>query len=177
MNEVWKDIEWYEWVYQISNLGRVKSLKFWKERILKPQKNNCWYLFIWLKNNFKKHLTVHRIVAKHFIPNTENKPQVNHKNWIKTDNRVENLEWMTVWENAIHSYDVLWNKNIYFWKIWKDSPFSIKVNQYTMEWVFIKTWDSIADITRSIWIHNTNISKCCLWKRKTTWKYIWKFAN
>lgn len=104
--EVWKDINGYEGLYQVSNLGNVKSLKYGKERILKPDVSKFGYLFVDLcKNNICKSFRVHRLVAIVFIPNLENKEQVNHINGIKTDNMVQNLEWVTAKENIQHAYD------------------------------------------------------------------------
>jgi hypothetical protein len=117
MEKIWKDIPWYEWYYQVNKLGEIKSLPkrrgcvILKERILKLQKDKDWYLAItlYIKWN-KKYLRVHRLVLLAFVWSS-NWLQCNHINWIKDDNRIENLEWCTISENAIHKFHVLWYKN------------------------------------------------------------------
>ena len=110
-NEIWKDIPNYEGLYQVSNLGRVKSLgkiKGWynsKEKILRPRIKNGYYSVVLYKNNIGIEHRIHRLVAQAFIPNINNKPFVHHKNHIKTDNNVLNLAWCTNQENQIYAYN------------------------------------------------------------------------
>ena len=120
--EYWKDVVGYEGLYQVSNLGRVKSLERTiqrttnkqkiKERILSQGLSTTGYKKVVLyKNKNRKNKKVHRLVAEAFIPNTENKRTVNHKNGIKTDNKFSNLEWATYSENMKHAYSNNLNVN------------------------------------------------------------------
>lgn len=113
--EVWKDVKGYEGLYQVSNFGRIKSLQriklyencihIKKECLLKQSKGSRGYLQVSLAfNKKKKSVLVHRLIANAFIDNFLNKNQINHKNGIKTDNRIQNLEWVTAKENTNHAH-------------------------------------------------------------------------
>lgn len=125
MREIWKEVKGYEGLYEVSNLGRVKSLSrlqkhrtgttFMKnERIVKitpaiPQKKStfsCYHQVRLEKDDHQVQRFVHRLIASAFIDNPLHKPEVNHKNGIKTDNRIENLEWVTRSENVKHSFAI-----------------------------------------------------------------------
>lgn len=94
MQEIWRDIEGYENLYQVSNLGRVKSLKYGKERIMKERICTNGYLNTCLcKDGKAKYYLTHRLVAKAFIPNPDNLPEINHIDEDITNNNAENLEW------------------------------------------------------------------------------------
>ena len=114
-NEIWKDVVEYDGKYQVSNLGNVRSFsKFKKGDELKqynPSRNP--YLYVCLhKNNKQKHTRIHRLVAEAFMPNPEEKEQVHHINRVVTDNRLDNLAWVTQSENMRYSAE-----NILFSKI------------------------------------------------------------
>lgn len=108
--EIWKDIPGYEGLYQVSNLGRIKSMKRYtkipnairieKEKILKLGKRNGYYVINLCKKNKRKSYQVHRLVAQAFIQNPKNKPYINHIDYDPTNNKVKNLEWCTQKENV-----------------------------------------------------------------------------
>ena len=120
--EIWKDIKGYEGLYQVSSLGNVRRIdtimtvvtphkgtykKTWRGKILKVIPQNGYHAIDLCKGNKVERKSIHRLVAETFVPNPKNKLQVNHKNGVKTDNRVENLEWVTASENSTHAYRVL----------------------------------------------------------------------
>ena len=173
--EIWKDIKWYKWLYQVSNLWNIKGLKytnqywsFYREKLIKQKTKTNWYKEVCLnKWNINKMFYVHRLVLSTFIKNIKSKSQVNHINWIKNDNRVENLEWVTVSENQLHRYKTLWYKN----KIAK------KIDQYDLQWNFIKTWGSMAEIWKNFFVTYHSISNVCRGLSKTSKWYIWNYHN
>ena len=123
-DEVWKDIEGYEGLYQVSTCGNIKSLarivhsekrgdyKI-KEKILKQSDTTTGYKKVELckDNEKRKSFKVHRLVAQAFIPNPNNKPEVNHIDGNKINNNIDNLEWVTSSENSIHAYETGLNPN------------------------------------------------------------------
>lgn len=104
--EKWISIKGYEGLYEVSDQGRVRSFRNKEERILKTYLQSSGYEVVCLCVNYKrKKIMVHRLVAIHFLDNPKNKPQINHKNGIKTDNRLINLEWNTPSENSKHAIE------------------------------------------------------------------------
>ena len=182
--EIWKDIKYYEWLYQISSLGRVKSFpKIWRwahnGKILKLDKNKYWYLRICLCKDWKRVFFVHRLVAQAFLwlDINNKKILVCHKNetlidWL-LNNSKNNL---FLWTHKDNSQDMSKKLRSWMqWKFWKEHHLSKKVNQYTLDWKFIKTWECLSSIKRELWFNIFNISSCCNWKLKTASKFIWKF--
>ena len=156
--------------YLIPNKGEVYSAK--SNKFLKPIFHSCGYIQIALyKNGERKTYYVHRLVILNFSSNELNKPCVNHINCIKTDNRIENLEWVTYKENSKHA--------VKKGKIVKGkyNICSKKVIQYTLNGDFIKVWGCIADVKRILNINNSNIVSCCKNKRNHAGNYKWKYGN
>lgn len=154
----------------MSNLGNVKSLKYrrtGKERILKPRNNGCGYLYVVLcKNGNRRLFKIHRLVAKAFIPNPKNKREVNHKDENKTNNFVDNLEWVTSKENINYGTR---NERI-------AKSISKSVLQFTKNGEFVKEWSSTHQIQRDLGFYQSSITKCCNGKLKTAYGFIWKYA-
>lgn len=148
MNEIWKDIEGYRGLYQISNLGRVKSLGrrgkgcSLEDRILKPMINKDGYHLVNLKdvNHVAKWFTIHRLVALHFIPNPNDYKEINHKDEAKGNNSVTNLEWCTREYNV--SYGTVIERQSNNKKGQSNEWLNKPILQYSIEGEFIAEFDS-----------------------------------
>ena len=173
LGEEWRDIAGFNGIYQVSNFGRVRSLNYnrtGKTKLMAINKDRgeyCRVLLYTKEKNYNK--TVHRLVAQAFIPNPNNLPCVNHKNEIKTDNRVENLEWCTKQYN--NTYNDL-QKRVH--KKMINGVCSKPTYQYDKNGILIKIWDSQIDIERQLGFDQGYISNCCRGKYKTAYGYIWK---
>ena len=166
--EIWCPIKGFEGLYEVSDQGRVRSLKFGKERILKPIRMSKGYLFVNLcKNGEMKKCLVHRLVAQTFIPNPDNLPQVNHKDEDKENNSVQNLEWC----------DQKYNINYGIRNQMVSMKLSKPVLQFTKDGEFVREWKSATDVQRTLGYFQNHISNCCNGKCKSSNGFIWKFKD
>ena len=182
--ETWRDIKGYEGRYQVSDMGRVKSLKRTvvlksgfkrtiRERILKIQTDKDGYLQVGLCNGSGKRKTVkvHRLVCEAFHKNPKNKPCVNHIDENKTNNVASNLEWCTVKEN--NNYGTRTAKAVKAIAKALSKP----VGQYTSKGELVKVWQSTREVQRQLGFNQSNICKVAQGKRKTAYGYIWEYID
>jgi len=175
--EIWENVVGYDGLFKVSSLGNIVKLKdnnidyYITKRISKH--GYCIATFNF--NNKTKQVLVHRIIAIAFVPNPENKPEVNHKNSIRDDNRIENLEWVTHKENCIHSYKYGLRRpemkgiNKY------NEKKKIKVASRDKLMNIIKTYSSINEASKHTGISNSNISRCLKDDRFTSKNMHWTY--
>ena len=175
---MWKDIKEYEGIYQINNIGDVRRISYYDKGntakhklpfLLKQRYDKDGYKRITLQNRcVAKNKFVHRLVAEAFIPNPENKPQVNHIDGNKSNNNVENLEWVTQSENRLHCLKYL-NPQL------KNNKNSKKVIQYSEDNKILNEFPSAKEASRVLHISQGHISEVCRGEKKTYKGYIWKY--
>lgn len=176
LKEEWKVIDGYS-RYIISNTGEVKNLKTGK--ILKKDSSRDYYEVVLSKNGKTKKYSIHRLVAQHFIPNPENRPQVNHKDGNKLNNCVNNLEWVTRSENILHSYknglQIHNQLGKYGWNSFRGEPVK-QINIITGK--IINVYGSMGDAARQNNIrYAQNIKACADGITKSCAGYKWEYVN
>ena len=186
--EVWKDILGYEGLYEVSNYGRVKSFKRFKEgKILKTtcRGKTGYYCVNLSKKGESKVINVHRLVAIAFLKKDKKNYQVNHKNGIKSDNRVKNLEWVSASYNIKHAQKILGVKhNKEGLKLGAEASIKRNLNITNGICIFQNYKDIVDFIKKNDKYKNvkeryikTHVRSCCLEKQKTAYGYEWKYKT
>lgn len=178
IDEQWKPVVGFEGFYEVSNLGRVRSLdrvtvygngvkRIFTGRILTPCDAGKGYRNVMLQANGKRSTPrVCRVVAKAWIPNPDDLPQVNHKDEDKTNDAVDNLEWCSAVYNTNYGTGIER----------RASKIRRKVNQYDLNGCLIKEWDSISEASQNLGIDNSHITRCCKGRLKQTGGFKWDYV-
>jgi hypothetical protein len=186
--EIWRDIKFYEWLYQISDLARIKSLWTGKSNNSKPiimkigKRRQYWKIMLY-NNWIGKEFSVHRLVWQAFLWLDINNPKqlCLHKyeeldsRWM-LNNSKDNLFLGTHKDNSQDMLSKWRHKPAWKWKFWKEHNITNTIKQYTINWGFIKNWNWGYEIQRELWFYPSNINKVCNWKRKTAYWFIWRFG-
>ena len=190
--EKWRDIKEFKGLYQVSNLGNIRSLDTMinckgakginehirKGRILKKTIGTTGYYNVNLSKDSKvRLLRVHTLVARAFIPNPNNYKLINHKDGNKLNNKVENLEWCDYSHNIKEAYRIGLRKNKYSGKYGKEAQFSKPLLQFTIDGKFIKEWENASQVKRELGYCAENIRSVCNGKRKIANGYKWKYKE
>lgn len=187
--EIWKDIKGYEGLYQVSNLGRVRgveklvrskhsSIKTVKARLLNSSSYKSGYKYVTLSSGgFRRKHKIHRLVATAFIPNTQNKREVNHLNGIKSDNRRDNLEWCTSSENQKHAFKIGLQVCMNHLRVGANNPNSRCVDMFSQSGVLIRKYDSMASAARDLKVSKSPISQACRLGNIKVRGYVFKYAE
>lgn len=180
--EIWKDILGYEGLYQISNLGRVKSLNYQgikgRAEILTHSKHRGGYLMIKLcKCGNKKAVTIHRLVATAFIPNSDNLPCVCHRDDNPKNNNADNLFWGTQQDNMKDKRNKGRTTKPWLGKFGKDNPNSKAVIQYSLSGSYVAEYESTCDANRTTGVYQSGIVRCCTGKLNYAGGFKWKYKS
>lgn len=167
----------YNGRYQASNTGKIRSTNYHREYRVKELfcvlDKDGYVMTKLCKNGIANFKRVHRLVAEAFIPNPENKPQVNHIDGNKQNNNIANLEWVSNRENMHHAFKTGLMANIYKPR----NKFGKKVYQYNKNGKLIKIWNSTREIEKTLCYFHSAISACCLGKIKQAYEYIWSYEE
>ena len=168
--EIFKDIEGFEGIYKISNFGNCLRYNKKEKRFIPKKPVICTngYIEFQLSKKGKRFCKLaHRLVAEAFIPNPENKPQINHKDENIQNNKFDNLEWVTAKENANYG-----TRNERF-----AEKLSTPIVQLSIDGEFIRRWKSSEEASRELGIRGENFTRCCRHKRKTSLNCIWMYET